>query len=310
MEFLRSLLDGQGERALRLGRRGLELGPASRSAYNYAYQAMSLNRPAEALLALDGIDPDLGEMRGWAQYWTQLSHANHLLGRFDREYVAATEMRDRHPERRVASVLQARALAARGDEAGLATLLEGISALPPRTYWSYAGALVVAGEELAAHGHESVSTPYLERAIDWLGAQLDVAPEDRSHRYWLGSAYYDLGRFEEARQVFEGLAAEFPERVDYRGLAALAIGQLGDATAARAILGERPPFDPGEYMSYRARLESVIGDPDRAIDLFSEALDQRIAGLPWLHASARRDLWALADRPRFARLLARAEEVP
>ena len=310
IDFLGALLSGEGERALRLGRRGLELGPASRSAYNYAYQAVSLNRPAEALQALDRIDPDLGEMRGWAQYWTQLSHATHLLGQFDREYEAATEMRRRHTERRVATVLQARALAANGDEAGLAPLLEGISALPPDTYWSYAGALVVAGEELAAHGYADAASPYLERAIDWLVSQLEEDPGDPSHRYWLGSAYYDLGRFEEAREVFEGLAEESPTRVDYRGLAALAIGQVGDADSAVAILGDPPRFDPGEYMSYRARLESVIGDPDRAIDQFSEALDRRVPGLPWIHASGRLDLWALADRPRFERLMERAYEVP
>ena len=197
-----------------------------------------------------------------------------------------------------------------GDEECFATLLEGISALPPRTYWSYAGALVQAGEELAAHGFEPAAAIYLERAIDWLQAQLANDPTDRSHRYWLGSAYYDLGRFDEAREVFGGLAAEFPDRVDYRGLAALALGQSGQAEAALAVIGDPPPYDPGEYMSYRARLESVIGDPDRAIDLFSEALDQRISGLPWLHASARRDLWALEDHPRFRQLLARATEVP
>jgi tetratricopeptide (TPR) repeat protein len=310
IDFLGSLLEGDGERALRLGRRGLELGPGSRSAYNYAAQAVNLNRPAEALQALERIDPDLGEMRGWAQYWTQVSHATHLLGLFDREYEAASEMRNRYPERRVATVLQARALGARGDEATLETLLGGISALPPRTYWSYGAALVVAGEELAAHGDPSTSTAYLERAIDWLDAQLEADPGDRPHRYWLGSAYYDLGRFAEARDVFESLAEEFPDRVDYRGLAALAIGQVGDRDAAIAVLGDPPRYDPGDYLSYRARLESVIGDGERAIDLFSEALDRRVTGLPWLHASARQDLWTLAEEPRFVRLMERANEVP
>ncbi len=307
-EFLRALLDGEGERMLRLARRGLELGPGSRAAYNYANTAVGLNRPAEALLVLEPVDPDRGSMRGWAQYWTQLSHATHLLGLFDRDLDAATRMRDRYPERRAATVLQARALAAQGDETGLATLLEGIAALSPRTYWSYGAALVVAGEELSVHGRPEAAPQYLERALVWLDARLDVEPEDRSNRYWLGTAYYDLGRWAESRSVFETLVRDFPERRDYRGLAALAIAQTGELDSAVAILGNPPRYDPGDYLAYQARLEAVIGDPDRAVDYFSEALEQGVGGFSWLHASAFGDLWTLEDYPRFRQLLARATE--
>ncbi len=90
----------------------------------------------------------------------------------------------------------------------------------------------------------------------------------------------------------------------------LAIGQMTEPDSALAILGEPPKYDPGDHLSYRARLEYTIGDPDRAIDFFSEALGRGISGLPWLHASALRDLWQLSDRPRFQQLLGRGGEMP
>ena len=107
--------------------------------------------------------------------------------------------------------------------------------------------------------------------------------------------------------MFEGLAIDFPDRTDYRGLAALAIAQTGDADSAVVMLGDTPRYEPGEHLGFRARLESIIGDPDRAIDFFSEALNQGVGGFPWLHASAQHDLWAL-DSPRLRQLLAQATE--
>lgn len=305
LTLLGAMLDGDGERALRAARRGLEMGPASRSSYAVALIAVSLNRPLEAKEVLEAVDPDLGGMRGWAQYWTQLSHARHLLGDFEGDYEAATSMRERYPERRVASVLQARALAASGDTARLARLLDEVSSMSPNTYWSYGGALIVAGEELAVHGFRELAAPYWEQAAAWLDTQLERDPGRREHRYWLGTAYYDMGRFDDAREVFAGLVVDHPDRIDYRGLAALAIAQDGDAAAARAMLGSRPRYDPGDYLSYLARIEAVVGTEAQAISLFSEALEEGVDGFPWLHASAFRDLWALRDHPQFAQLLAR-----
>src|SRR5690606_17679151 len=104
--------------------------------------AVMTNRPSEAIEVLDVINPDVGEMRGWAQYWTQAAHALHLLSRFDEEVEAAREMVRRHPERSLAPVLEARALAAAGRIETLDSALQAGAVLPPRTYWSHGGALV------------------------------------------------------------------------------------------------------------------------------------------------------------------------
>ncbi len=308
--YMRAVLDGDEQRALRLAHQASELGPNTRASYNSALMAVHLNRPLEALRILEAIDPDRGSMRGWAQYWTQLTHALHLIGEHEREIDAAEEMRARYPERRVATVLHARALAAAARVDDLERLLDEIATLPPRTYWSHGGALVVAGEELAAHGGLRLGTPYLERAVAWLEGQLAADSTDRSHRYWLGSALYDLGLWTEAGDTFESLAHEYPDRTDYRGMSALSVAQQGDRQAAENRLGPEPAYNREEYIAYRGRVEAALGDPNRALDLFSEALGRGVDGWPWLHASARSDLWRLAGDPRFDRLVAGTEEVP
>src|SRR5690606_39514689 len=107
--FLSALTRNDGQDALRVLRRSVQIAPESRAAYNLGRLAVMTNRPAEALEVLLGLDPDVGQMRGWAQYWTQVAHALHLLSRFDEEVEAAHEMVRRHQQRALAPVLEARA---------------------------------------------------------------------------------------------------------------------------------------------------------------------------------------------------------
>ncbi|NNM32190.1 MAG: protein kinase, partial [Gemmatimonadetes bacterium] len=145
-------------------RESLKLAHSWGTAYNLAVMANSLNRPAEALASLQTLNPDEGVARGWAQYWTQLSHSLHLLGRHAEEFEAAAAMRARYPERTVAHSLVARALAAAGQLNALDEALEASSAITPRTYWSHGAALVIAAQALMAHGQAEDAESYLEAA--------------------------------------------------------------------------------------------------------------------------------------------------
>jgi hypothetical protein len=87
--------------------------------------------------------------------------------------------------------------------------------------------MVVAGEELVTHGWTEAGTQYLIRGKSWLEGQLRVQPGDESHLYWLGSALYDLGEWARSRRIFDSLAVKDPDRLQYRGLAALAAARTG-----------------------------------------------------------------------------------
>ncbi|MDT8435673.1 MAG: serine/threonine-protein kinase [Gemmatimonadota bacterium] len=308
--FLRALLDSDAEAALDAARRTGEIAPTSRTAYNAAQSALDLMRPALARRTLERLDPDRGSLRGWPSYWTALAHARHLTGDHEGELAAARAMRSRHPERRIARVLEVRALAAAGRREELEQALEEQETLSTATYWSLGAALVVAGEELRAHGHAAEGVAMLERGVAWLEARLRETPGLREHRYWIGSALYDLGKWSEAESVFTSLAEEFPERESYTGLAALALARMGRVDEARRRLSGSFPYSLGERGAFLGRIAGIAGDPEMGVTLLIEGLRRGIPGAPWLHAAGWPDLLLLAEDPRLAAVLGDGTAIP
>jgi tetratricopeptide (TPR) repeat protein len=304
LQYMEASLVSDGQAALRAIRRATEVAPDTRAGYNLALTALDANRPREALAALERLNPDRGTLRGWSSYWTQLTHALHMLGQHERELAAAWEMQDRFPDRRVADVLEARALGALGRTDAIDSLLRSISALPSNTYWSQAAAMIVAGEELAAHGRPEAARPLWDRAISWLANQLARDPSSRPHRYWMGTAWYDAGHPDNAAPYFVSLADDFPDDQEFRGLAALVLARAGESAAARRRLGPPLAHDRGRHTAFRARLAAIAGDHELAVSLLSEALRQGVGSFPWLHASANHELSLLADDPTYRRLIA------
>ena len=305
VEFLRATQAGDGPRALEVSAAAEAMGPNSRAAWNHAAMAVQLNRPREALATLESINPDRGAMRGWAQYWTQLAHASHLLGDYVAEEGYAREMWRRYPERRVATVLIARSIAAAGDVGRLQAALDEFRILPPLTYWSYGAAVTTAGLELIHHGRPQVGRAYLDEAVEWLESELAVSPGDRGFRYFLSMAQYGLERWDEAAATLEGLARDYPERGNYQDFYALAVARVtGDREAAYAAADENDGVHQrGDHLAYRARIESVLGNSERALALLSEALQRGVDDLAWFHARAHHDLEPLRSEPDFQRLM-------
>ena len=292
-EAMRHEFEGDGAAAREALRRSAELSPTGREWYTFARVAQATDQPQEALDALLRVNPDRGSLRGWSSYWTQLTHAYHTLGRHQEELEAARGLRRRFPDRRVGLVLEARALAALGRLPEIDSVIARDQGLPPATYWSQGGAMVVAGEELWVHGHADAGRMMLERAIAWLETQRKTHPDYDGHRYWLADAFYNLERWEESRRLYEGLAAEFPKEFLYRGFAALAATHLGERNAEQ-LLGEPPPRQQGDVLHYRALIAAANGDASRAVALFGDAMRHGVDGLPWAHATARIELRRLA----------------
>jgi tetratricopeptide (TPR) repeat protein len=175
--------------------------------------------------------------------------------------------------------------------------------MSPSYYWSQGAAMVVAGEELRAHGNEEDGRAMLERGRDWMRARLRETPGIREHRYWLGSAYYDLGQWEEAANVFAGLAEDYPEWTTYRGLHALGLARTGNPDAAEILLESGFEYDLGDRTALLARIAAIRGDAARAVSLLSVAFQQGLDGAAWIHASAFPDLELMRSDPRFDAVL-------
>jgi serine/threonine protein kinase/tetratricopeptide (TPR) repeat protein len=294
LEGMEARIAGDGQAELAALRRAAAAAPNSQAVYNLADVALNTDRPAEALAALETLDPDRGEMRGWTPYWYDLTHAYHLLDQHDAELKAARELRRRYPDRRAGLVFEVRAQAAMGDTIAVDKLVAEAQTLPPNTYWSEGAALTVAGEELQAHGFGTTGWRYLTQAVSWLDRQLALTPGDRSHRYWLASALYDLGDWRRSYSVAHGLAKEFPNRTDYRILATVGAARL-QRPEADSIMGKVLPHERGAADILRARVATIRGQPDAALGLYREGTELGLNGLPWIHASAAYDLFLLGE---------------
>jgi tetratricopeptide (TPR) repeat protein len=294
--FLEATLAGDGAKAIAAGRQRVQASPASMSWYNLALVLGRAGQVNEALTALGQANPDRGEMRGWSPYWTQLAHAYHMSGDYEQELAAARELQVRYPDRRVALVLEARALAVMGRVAELDSALEVSSTLPPTTYWSQGAAMVLAGQELLAHGNKEEGRRFLARGINWLRAELAIHPEERGHRYWLGSALYGLNQWAEVAEVFKQLSIESPARGDYSWEAGLALFRAG-ADSAEVARWLRPPVprEQGTYAMFRGRLALIQGNREAALSMFADALRYGVEGLAWVHASGVPDFEMLGE---------------
>ena len=300
---LSALLRSDANAALQAVREAAKAAPGMRAEYGAAHLALGMNRPREALDALAGVDPDRGMMRGWSSYWTQLAHAHHLLGEHDAELAAANEMRRRYPERRAAEVFAVRALAATERHDATNALLDSLSRLPADTYWSYGGALIVAGDERLERRDTLRAREYFERAIAWFQERLSVDPDDLAVLYWLGSAFYHLGDDSAAAAMFDKLRRLYPDRLQHHGLYAVALARLGRAEEALQVLGPPPRYARGEHTAYRARIAAVSGDTALASALLEQVLSEGYNSWPWYTSTTIRDFGPLRDAPVIARSL-------
>jgi tetratricopeptide (TPR) repeat protein len=293
-EFLRAVLAGDAERAFTAASRAAESAPESRAAYDAAVVALWLGRPDEARRRLERLSPERGAMLGWPSYWTNLAHARHLTRDYAAELAAAREMRNRHPTLRVAWTLEARALAAVRDTVRIDSLLIAAAELDPNVYWSQASMLVVAGEELAAHGDSIAGLRYLHRAESFTATRLGLHPTDADHLFWRGSALHSLGRYGEARAVLRTLARQSPHRMSFLEQEALAAERAGEA-GALARVPQPPAFDRGARLVAESRVAAVRGDTGVARARMEDALRVGYRSWPWLHGAAWRDFAAIDD---------------
>src|SRR6266566_162493 len=292
---------GDGPEALRAARAMANLAPGSEALYLLAEDAMALNRPHEAVDALEALGPDRGFTRGWWVYWYDLTTALHLLGDHRRELQQALEGVRRFPDNPQILTTEVRALAALGRVAELRRWVAASVNFPPARGWAPADVLLLAAVELRAHGHAPEADTTLAEARDWLAARPPAEAASQAHQLRVALVAYTAGRLADAQRGFEGLAADrSPGRSD--SLAAVAVmgdgwdqmdylGYLG-AVAARqgnrdqalrvdqTLARVKRPYLFGRPTVWRARIQALLGERDAAVALLQEAFAR---GYPHAH---------------------------
>ena len=301
LRYTESMLAGDAMQALELSKQAAAVAPGGRAQYNVATIALSVGQVDFAVKTLLGMDPDRNVMKGWSPYWFVLTHAQHLTGDFQLELKETEELRHRYPDSRAAWAHEARALASLGRIQSLDSLMNAAAALPPDTYWSQGAMMVIAGEELEAHGHQG-SQRYYDRAIAWLANQLARDPANRSLRYWMSSVYLYRSAPDDAAPYLESLVHDYPDDIRFRGRWGVTAALAGDTALARQRLGVGPAYRRGDYLSYLARYAGIAGDTERSIALWSEAESVGLSNLVWMHSSARHEIMSLSRDARFRKL--------
>jgi tetratricopeptide (TPR) repeat protein len=310
--FDRYLLDwvlawNRGDRvgALAAIRSATEVVPGSEWLYVRGFTAMQANRPAESVESLLKLDPERGFMRGFMGYWADLGASLHALEEYRRELRTAQRARRQYPQDIIALRAEVRALAALGRVPEVERRLEESMILPMK-YGTDPGAMIrIAASELRAHGYPGAAAEVIDGAIAWYNHRPAEERRGTGQRAGLGQALYLAERWEQARAVFEELAAEQPANLDHLGhLGAIAARQGDPAEVQRidALLARTDPaFLHGAHTYWRARIAAAAGDRERAVQLLRESFAQGRPFAVTLHAEM--DFEPLRDHPVYRELL-------
>jgi tetratricopeptide (TPR) repeat protein len=310
VDALRANMTGDHAGAYRAYRSAAELAPGSKLVYNYAREARRINRPREAVRALEQLNPERGAMRGWIGYWGELSLALHMLGDDRQALEVGQRARRLYPQRLSALYFEALSLATLGRVDELAELLDQGQALSAQPGPTLAGVMTGTALELRAHGQPEAARQLLGRAIrlyETSAAEAGDSLVSGDHMF----ALYEAERWDEVERAGEALLRALPTawplptawrvRAGF-GLLAARRGDRDQAEQVSAWLRDLDrPYLFGRHTVLRARIAAVLGEHERAVNLLKEAFAQGSSyGAIW-HLYL--DFASLQDYPPFQELM-------
>jgi tetratricopeptide (TPR) repeat protein/predicted Ser/Thr protein kinase len=292
---------GFNERKYLLMKRAAEIAPGSKAVYNYAVQAYRTNRPREAIVALESLDPERGPMRGFGSYFSWKMVTHHVLEEFEKELELVHKYREMYPDDpTVFRLEQVRALAAMGDILGLEEYLDECLKMSPTLLWTPADMMRRAASELMGHGHGTEKArELLNQAIQWYENEPGRTTPRKGR---LASAFYQLGEWQRAQTLYEELVVDYPEIAGYQGSLGTLAARRGDREEALRIssLLENAEFSTVQNRTYwRACIASLLNEKAEAVKLLEEAFN---LGIEPIRAHVDMDLRPLHDYGPFQQL--------
>jgi DNA-binding SARP family transcriptional activator/TolB-like protein len=259
---------------LRAARRMTEVGPSSVGYYMVASYSLELNRPQEALEVLDR--PTVGPVlaRGWPPYWWLRVRVLHALGRYDEELETARMGLTVHPDAPAIFGLDLPALA------GLGLCSQAVSAADTllRRQPAAWGAVMIAGDELAAHGCGGAATTLWGRLAGVLTMRLRAPTSEGpgTQRLTLIEVLERLDRDDEALALLEPLAAhDSLAYMQHLGILAARRGDRDRAETAIAWFASHLTGLPRRQgFRVQARIAAELGNEERAIELLRRVLTE------------------------------------
>ena len=246
---------------------------------------------ARAVEQLASIDPehDLGWLTDSAKmiYWRDYTGALHMTGDYAGELRRAEALVRGFPDRAVARLLVARALAAMGRGREALTHLDVALRLPPdesarvQAGLSAGHIATLLAMELRVHGDSAAARSAAGRAVAWFHGLPKQRPAGRYDRYFQARCLAMLGRYDEAAAAIAFRPAADANDLLYVGLEGVLAGYRGAADAsadadARLAAMVDPSIAP-LATAQRARVAMARGDGAAALELLEWAWGR---GLP------------------------------
>jgi tetratricopeptide (TPR) repeat protein len=303
------------------------LSPGSEWSYNAGYHLLQEGRSREALPYLRQVDPEHGWAREWFGYWSVVAGVYHRLAEYQEELAVAKRFSALNPESRNARYHVARALISLGRSSEAEAQARALLAMPAAQEERPLFLPLVMGQEFAGHGFPTEARRVWELATAWPRSAAAATWADRRSandslrrpmRGDLAGVLYELGRWGEARVIFEQLSAADTTDVGLRLLVTLAAVHQGDRAAAvafdrwlsdaeaRGLLAPSQWIGSGfevhaDYM--RAHLALVLGDTAAALSHL-RVLRAAKFGAEYLFGMHRESDWLwMRDDPRAQPLL-------
>jgi len=229
--------------ALEAMRQAADIAPSPEMFTITAMTALAINRPRDALDALNQIDPESGLMRGFIVHWMNLTTALHFLSEHRRELSVARHSLELYPGNPFLTVSLTRALVALG------RLNEAIEALgespshPPMNSVAAGEDAWITSTEMMAHGHPEEAAALQHWAIEWFESLDSEILAKPLYRYGYARQLYVTGRLDEAEGLFQELTGQIPDSVSFRGYLGSVAARRGDRDRAIGLLHQA--FDAG-----------------------------------------------------------------
>ncbi len=262
-------IHGDWPAAVRTAHQMVEAAPGGEGLLDVGYFELALDHPHAALAAFRQVDVDRGWMKGWDGYWQFPAAAYHLLGDHCAELAVVREGRARFPTAWRVLSAEVRALAALGRVDELTARVEESAPLAPSDTMNAGRLMLLAYEELRAHGHGAVAGGFATRAVGWYEARPAAERARPLERSGLAEALDASGHPAAADSIWLALAADPSSDIEALGALGVSAARRGDrAEAARrdsALAAMDRPYRFGGNTYQRARIAAQLGQRDQAV---------------------------------------------
>jgi tetratricopeptide (TPR) repeat protein len=300
LDWLHARIQGDNFGQLEACRRQVQLYPSSiwlNELGRYALRNHYPQEAVEALLRLD-IDKEVKAGEAWHQYWGLLTYAYHMLGKHKLELKSARRGREQFPQRFETFFYELRALVGLGEIEAVQQRLDESLNLSYRGM-SPGGIMGYTSNWLRYHGYKEDAIQVAKRAVDYFRSRTD-----RDMRRSIALALYSAEKWDESKALYEQLALEDPDRIDYQGNLGAIAARLGDREEALRVIDilrtmERP-YIFGNHTYWQACIAALLGEKERAMILLKEAMSQ---GIDYSRLIPDMDLESLWDYPAFIELM-------